>query len=180
MSTPEIITVNSEALEAQIRDLLPSQRGFGSELQASNVIMPTIDLTATAEGSGLDVSLQQAMAFGSQTSFSVSNATSTIVTATGFTRIFGLINNFVNTTATITGDINITDGSSSKKILSIISDAVDDKKSNATPFDFIVFCRAGDTVTCRTDNSKLEITGTVRQLATITGELVNPSGFVAE
>ena len=47
-SVPEIITVNSEALQTTIRDLLPSQNGFGSELQASNVITPIIDLTATA------------------------------------------------------------------------------------------------------------------------------------
>ena len=47
-SVPEIITVNSEALQTQIRDLLPSQNGFGSELQASNVITPIIDLTAAA------------------------------------------------------------------------------------------------------------------------------------
>ena len=46
----EIVPVVSEALEAQIRDLLPSQRGFGEDLQASNVITPIIDLTAAAEG----------------------------------------------------------------------------------------------------------------------------------
>ena len=57
-STPEIITVNSEALETQIRDLLPSQNGFGSELQASNVITPIIDLTAAAEGTGLRSDIQ--------------------------------------------------------------------------------------------------------------------------
>ena len=72
-STPEIITVNSEALETQIRDLLPSQNGFGSELQASNVITPIIDLTAAAEGSGLPTDLARAIAFGSQTAFDVSN-----------------------------------------------------------------------------------------------------------
>ena len=63
-SVPEIITVNSEALQTQIRDLLPSQHGFGSELQASNVITPIIDLTAAAEGSGLPSYLQTAVSFG--------------------------------------------------------------------------------------------------------------------
>jgi hypothetical protein len=48
-SQPEIITVNSEDLQTQIRDLLPSQNGFGSELQASNVIFPIIDLTRSAD-----------------------------------------------------------------------------------------------------------------------------------
>ena len=68
-SVPEIITVNSETLQAQIRDLLPSQAGFGSELRASNVITPIIDLTATAEGSGLPQDFARALAFGSQTAF---------------------------------------------------------------------------------------------------------------
>ena len=61
-SVPEIITVNSESLQTQIRDLLPSQNGFGSELQASNVITPIIDLTSAAEGTGLPQILQQSIA----------------------------------------------------------------------------------------------------------------------
>ena len=58
-SVPEIITVNSEALQATVRNLLPSQNGFGSELQASNIITPVIDLTPSAEGTVLrqDLSL---------------------------------------------------------------------------------------------------------------------------
>ena len=90
-SVPEIITVNSEALQEQIRDLLPSQSGFGSELQATNVITPIIDLTATAEGSGLPVSLQQAMSYGSQTSFSVNNTTTVVANSPGFYRIQGTL-----------------------------------------------------------------------------------------
>ncbi len=89
MSTPEIITVNSEALEAQVRDLLPSQNGFGSELQASNVIQPIIDLTAVAEGSGVGENLQTAIAFGSQTAFSAENTSDVVASSTGFYRIFG-------------------------------------------------------------------------------------------
>lgn len=74
-SVPEIITVNSEELQSLIRDLLPSQNGFGSELQASNVITPIIDLTPAAEGSGLRSDLQTALAFGSQTAFVANNST---------------------------------------------------------------------------------------------------------
>ena len=72
-SVPEIITVNSEGLQTQIRDLLPSQNGFGSELQASNVITPIIYLTRAAEGSIVGENLQSAIAFGSQTAFDVRN-----------------------------------------------------------------------------------------------------------
>jgi len=79
----EIREVVSEQLQATIRRLLPSQRGFTEDLQASNVITPIIDLTPTAEGSLLDTSLQQALAFGSQTAFNVINANTTIINTAG-------------------------------------------------------------------------------------------------
>ena len=88
-SVPEIITVNSEALQTQIRDLLPSQNGFGSELQASNVITPIIDLTRSAEGSGLPTVLQNALSFGSNTNFIAQNATVNLATSPGFYRVVG-------------------------------------------------------------------------------------------
>ena len=180
MSTPEIITVNSEALEAQVRDLLPSQSGFGSELQASNVIMPIIDLTATAEGSGLDVSLQQSIAHGSITSYKVSNTTSTIISATGFYRIFGNISSETSTSASRTGDISITDGSTSKKIQDFDFAATNSESTSFSFYDFIVFLTSGDSVTATTNGAKITISGCTRQIATVTGELVNPVGFVAE
>ena len=40
----EIIRITSEALQATIRRLLPSQTGFGDDLQATNLITPIIDL----------------------------------------------------------------------------------------------------------------------------------------
>ena len=52
----QIINITSEALQATIRRLLPSQQGFGEDLQATNVVQPIIDLTPTAEGTVLPVS----------------------------------------------------------------------------------------------------------------------------
>ena len=52
----EITPITSEALQAVIRRLLPSQRGFGDDLQATNLITPIIDLTPTAEGSSIPTS----------------------------------------------------------------------------------------------------------------------------
>tara|TARA_R110000824_G_scaffold164153_1_gene340244 strand:- start:1 stop:543 length:543 start_codon:yes stop_codon:yes gene_type:complete len=180
MSTPEIITVNSEALEAQVRDLLPSQNGFGSELQASNVIMPVIDLTATAEGSGLDVSLQQSFAHGSITSFDVNNTTSTLVTNTGFFRVFGAVGLLSNSGSAREGDFSITDGSTSKKIIEFGGNILTSGIGLNYEYDFIVFLRAGDSLTCSSNATTIELKGCTRQIATVTGELVNPSGFVAE
>ena len=73
-----ISTVTSEALQLKLRQLLPSQQGFGSDLSASDTIIPIIDLTAAAEGSDVSESLQQALAFGSITAFSENNSLSLI------------------------------------------------------------------------------------------------------
>ena len=66
-------------LEAQVAALLPSVAGYGGNLRATNTIVPIVDLTAAAEGSNVPESLQQALAFGSQTAFSVSNANNIMI-----------------------------------------------------------------------------------------------------
>ena len=60
---PQITSVTSESLQAQIRALLPSQEGFGTDLMAQNVIVPVIDLTAAAEGSTVPQYLQNSVKF---------------------------------------------------------------------------------------------------------------------
>ena len=44
-------------------------------------------------------------------------------------------------------------------------------------YDFIVFLRAGDSVTANSSNSACLISGTTRQVADINGTLVQPVGF---
>ena len=177
-SVPEIITVNSETLQTQIRDLLPSQNGFGSELQASNVITPIIDLTSAAEGSTVSESLQQAFSFGSQTAHSVNNTTSTIISLTGFYRLFGAFS--FNDNATITANIQLNDGSTDKTILGFSSYGSGGTSQNQIlfPVDIIIFLAAGESVkvTCTGAANSLFI-GTSRQIATGDGTLVNPNGF---
>jgi len=169
-SVPEIITVNSEALQSQIRDLLPSQNGFGSELQASNVITPIIDLTRTAEGSSVPQNLQTAIAFGSQTAFDISNATTTVLNLTGFFRIFGIVNNVGAGNCTF----DISDGASSKQILQYSSNA---SQFSLTEFDFVVFLSAGDSLSITSSSTSTVCAGSTRQLATGDGALINPVGF---
>ena len=79
-------TINSEAIESKINSLLPSQGGFGAgiDFSASTMIIPTIDLTETASGSSLRVDLQSAFSHAGITAFNVSNATTTIVSTTGY------------------------------------------------------------------------------------------------
>ena len=83
----QITKVTSEALQSTIRRLLPSQQGFGEDLQASNVITPIIDLTETAEGSTLPSYLQTALTLTDATTFDVNNGSSTIINTPGFWQI---------------------------------------------------------------------------------------------
>ena len=176
-STPEIITVNSEALQTQIRDLLPSQNGFGSELQASNVITPIIDLTSTAEGSGLPSYLQTALAFGSNTAFNVRNASSTLVTSPGFYRVVG-VSNIEQIGNTRSVDFSITDGLSTKKVWEFsVPDSATADSFGVAPFDLVFFLRAGDSLTVTSSGLEARIAGSHRQVATGDGTLVPPNGF---
>lgn len=178
-SVPEIITVNSEELQAQIRDLLPSQNGFGSELQATNVITPIIDLTSTAEGSGLPISLQQAIAFGSQTAFNIANTTTTIANSPGFYRIFGVANvrNGSSPSADRTAQFDMTDGLSTKTIWELALTTNSDIEYQSLEFDFIVWLASGESIAGVSDSTVASLNGSVRQVADSTGTLVNPSGY---
>jgi hypothetical protein len=175
-STPEIITVNSEALQTQIRDLLPSQNGFGSELQASNVITPIIDLTGAAEGSGLPSYLQTALAHGSNTPFDITNTSTDLVTAPGFYRIYGVSQIDLESAGGGT-NFSITDGFSSLKMWEHSVTGGTSDSFSFLEYDFIVFLRAGDTLTGFSDNAVSNLSGSHRQIATGDGTLVQPSGF---
>jgi len=178
-SQPEIITVNSEELQTLIRNLLPSQRGFGSELQASNVITPIIDLTAAAEGSSLREDLQTALAFGSQTTFQIQNTTTTIVNSPGFYRVIGCVTNLGTVSSgSMGGTLHLTDGSTTKTLWGMVIPGV---STGVNPFsesfDFTVFLRPGDTLQGFSDNAGSIMTGSHRQVATGDGTIVQPNGF---
>lgn len=168
-SVPEIITVNSEALQTTIRDLLPSQNGFGSELQASNVITPIIDLTDSAGGSTLPRDLQTALAFGSQTTFDVTSGSTTIANTPGFYRVTGNANIGTGSTSQ-QGAIQLTDGVTTKVIAQF-------SQTGCTPFDFVVWLTTGDSIEVTASNNNFDMVGSVRQIADSEGNAVNPSGF---
>ena len=175
-STPEIITVNSEALQTQIRDLLPSQSGFGSELQASNVITPIIDLTAAAEGSGLPSNLQRAAAFGSNTAFSASGATVVLANSPGFYEITGVYS--AKTSGLYQMSIRMSDGIGTKDIWEIGVPATTTTVGYLSGvFTLTVFLRAGDSVSAVSGTANGILSGSHRQIATGDGTLVQPVGF---
>ena len=170
----EIVPVVSEALEAQVRDLLPSQRGFGEDLQASNVITPIIDLTAAAQGTTTPELLQTALAFGSQTAFSIQNATTTLINTTGFYRVIGTSNVPGVTPPRVTTFI-MSDGLSNKNVWTHRNDGL-----ASIAFDFVVFLVAGETLSGNSSGTNAYLVGSTRQIADINGNLVNPVGFTPQ
>lgn len=176
----QIIRITSEALQSTIRRLLPSQQGFGEDLQASNVIQPIIDLTPTAEGSALPVDLARSLAFGSQTAFQAENSLVTIANTPGFYRINGAA------TAS-TGGIDVEArfllrGSLGDKNIWLlkIESTSDPKQYVSESFDFIVFLDTGESVLVQSNAANAKVGGSSRQLADRYGNIVNPSGFTFE
>jgi len=175
----QIIPVVSEALQASIRKLLPSQNGFGEDLQAQNVIVPIIDLTASAEGSSIGVSLQQAINFGGSTPYSIHNGSLALASNAGFWRFTGTIS--INRgSAAQSGSLSISDGVTTKIVYSQTLDIISSQPGTvSSAYDLIFYLNAGESVTATADGN-VYVTGSYRQVASSTGELVNPVGFTSE
>lgn len=177
---PQIVSVTSENLQAKIRSLLPSQQGFGADLQASNVIFPVVDLTAAAEGSTVGVNLQTALAFGSQTEFSVNNATQVIANAPGFYRIIGCAVSNNTSSGTTANSLSMSDGLSTKTVWSQTLDPVSTKYGVGNNVDFTVFLASGESISAVSTSANSFFVGSSRQLADVNGNLTNPSGFTPQ
>tara|TARA_R110002050_G_scaffold249793_1_gene387656 strand:- start:61 stop:555 length:495 start_codon:yes stop_codon:yes gene_type:complete len=159
-------TINSSAIENKINSLLPSQGGFGAgiDFSASTMVIPIVDLTETAEGAGVRADLQTALSLTAITAYSVSAATSTLINTTGYFRVFG---NAQVTVAGTSGTFRLTDGTTTKELITFNTPLYDQ-------YDFIVFLRAGESLTLATSASTAIVRGVTRQLASLDGTLVNP------
>lgn len=168
--------IKDQKLEDKVRELLPSQGGLGAgfDLSASTQIIPIVDLTESAEGSNLRADLQTATSLSNITAFSVFNATDTLITNTGFYRVFG---NFVaksSSTLDVSGFFAFTDGVTTKRVTQFFVENSTAQNHVVVPFDFNVFLSAGDSFQGNTANGA-RLLGSTRQIATINGELVNPN-----
>lgn len=176
----QITSVTSEALQAQIRSLLPSQQGFGEDLQASNVIVPVIDLTSTAEGSSLPQYLQTAINFGGATAFDANNSTATLASVGGFYRVTCGIVCKRDGSVDVSGQFFINDASSTKKLWSLELRNSSGEGYISENFDYTFYLRSGDTLFAKSSNANVRMVGSVRQVADVNGNLVNPTGFTSE
>ncbi len=169
-------TINSSAIESKINQLLPSQGGFGAgvDFSASTMVIPIVDLTETAEGSDVRADLQTAFSHTTITSFTVSNATSTLVTTTGYYRVFGTINMLSDTSATRSGKFILNDGTTDKDIVTYSAiDGASDDKVIINSYDFLIFLKAGDSLKATVSLNAI-MDGATRQIADIDGNLTNP------
>ena len=168
--------IKSQALEDKINQLLPSQGGFqaGVDLSASTTVIPIVDLTESAEGSDVRADLQTALSHSTITSFTVSNATSTLVNTTGYYRVFGSVNLLSDSSATRSGKFILNDGTTDKDIVTYNAiDGASDDKIVINTYDFVIFLKAGDSLKC-TSSLNAIMDGATRQIADINGNLTNP------
>lgn len=168
----QITSVTSESLQAKIRDLLPSQQGFGEDLQATNVITPIIDLTAAAEGTSTPSFLQLAWD-DTTTTAQADNNTVTLVNTTGFWKCLFHITNITGTQAA--GRVQINTGLGTTTLFGIASDGND-----TLQYEAIVFLRAGRSIELVSNFNGMFVEGSCRQIADVNGNLVNPSGFTPQ
>lgn len=161
--------INSESLQNKVKNLLPSQGGAGPgvDLSATTQIVPVIDLTETAEGSDVRPDLQTALSFGSAEAFGVANATTTIISNTGYYRIFGSC----ELKGTGVGRIQATDGATTKTFIKFTGAS---GILETVPFDFNVFVAAGESIIMASTTVSITLVGCSRQIATIDGTLVDP------
>ena len=173
----QIINITSEALQATIRRLLPSQQGFGEDLQATNVVQPIIDLTPTAEGTVLRQDLATALNHGNATTFAVSNNTVTLTNTVGFFRVFGAVNCDSGAAGAARAQFSITDGSTSKVIWKVVQFTSTAQSLNV---DFTVFLRPDDSLQAQTNDTNVHMNGATYPIADVKGNLIPPAGFVFE
>lgn len=174
----QIIPITSESLQSQIRRLLPSQVGFGEDLQASNVILPTIDLTSAAQQANAPEFLQRAQAYGNQNAFVAGAGTTIIINNAGFWQITAVVNIAGTAAVSSSVTVNISDGTTDKVLYKY-------DKNTATAFseflftdiNFVVFLRAGDNINVISNDGTAFMQGSYRQVADVNGSLVNPVGF---
>lgn len=181
---PEITTITSESLQAEVRRLLPSQRGFGTDLEAQNVIVPIVDLTPTAEGSALREDLQTAASFGAitaQNRIGLATGVTPVVNTPGFYKYNVSMNVASAATAdTFNARLELSSGGA-VTILHRISNVV----SSTGGFDFesftgIVFLDTGEALRIGNKGTGTTISCSAWPIADANGNFVNPAGFSFE
>lgn len=169
--------VVSDTLQKTFRDNFPSQISSGRDLHVSDIIVPTVDFSSVAGTTGLDETLQSAFAFANQNTFDVSiNSTTTIINTPGFWRLNPTFILAGNNGQDEQGQLDMSDGATTKTVQKIFIPVGYGNEILQLTLDKVYFLRAGDSISITTGN-KCRASGSYRQLADISGTLVNPTGY---
>jgi len=169
-------TINSSAIEQKINQLLPSQGGSGAgiDFSASTMVIPIVDLTETAEGSDVRPDLQTSLSLNTATPFDVTGATSTIITTTGYWRVVGVSSIRSTGGGARKNTIQVSDGTTAKNVWEHHTMADSNEPLNFVNVDVNVFLKAGDSLAIGSSSSGSIFAGSIRQIADVNGNLVNP------
>ena len=173
--------VTDEALEKRFRDTFRSQGGaeLVDDLYAQGVIVPIVDFTAAATGQQISENLQTAWDFTTGHA-SVANTSQTLITNAGFWKVdLNVVASFTNTARE--AKVQITDGLTSKPVWEVNFEAIGSSSTEAAAQQdvFVVFLRSGDSLVASTTDSRVKLDLVYRQIATVSGDLINPSGFTS-
>jgi hypothetical protein len=170
-------TINSTAIENKINQLLPSQGGFGAgiDFSASTMVIPIVDLTESAEGSSLRADLQTAFSYD-VSSFKVTNGTTTVISTTGFFKCIAS-SGTMNAGSTPDQRIEIFDGSTAKTLIDFGVIPNISGVSNGIIEQFTVCIGTGESLRVVSDQANSPILFSSRQVADISGNLVNPTAL---
>ena len=174
--------VTDESLEKKFRDTFKSQGGaeLVDDLYASGVVVPVVDFTAAAQGSELRSDLQTALDFATGTHSSQSGTTA-IVTNSGFWHVDLNINGFFPTTSAQSVNLQINDGSTTNNIYRFVAlSTTSNNLAAVTEDSFVVYLRSGDSLeVVHSSANFFRISVSYRQIADVSGNLVNPLGFIS-
>lgn len=177
----QIIRITSEALQATVRRLLPSQQGFGEDLQASNVIQPIIDLTPTAEGSQLPADFARAIDFSSTAIDNSSGDTTVLANAPGFYLLRGVSSLSTNSASDSRNILRLTEGVTLNDVWAHnLKSNFTGGLAHAVNCELTFFLDTSQTLSIITVGTDARFRGSIRQVADRYGNVTNPTGFTFE
>jgi len=176
--------VTDEALEKRFRDTFRSQGGaeLVDDLYAQGVIVPVVDFTAAATGQQLGENLQTAWDFSTTAVkvTSLSGSPTTLISNSGFWQVDLTCNWFSAATPSVNWVVQLNDGSTTKPIWALSSANTSTlAATSVVDGHFVVYLRAGDTLEAYVGNTSYALDIWFRQIATVSGDLVNPTGFTS-
>ena len=171
-------TIKSELIEEKINQLLPSQGGFGAgvDFSASTMVIPVVDLTEVAEGSNLRQDLQRAVGYNFESFNSRNETRATLINTTGYYQVQAYVGAVPVLNADFVG-FGLYDGTTYKTLYDYRAsyNLTNVGQLSANFHNFDIFLGAGKSLTVTSALSSIRISGNIRQIADINGNLINPT-----